>query len=335
MTHSTIESFASIDDVLGPASGRFFGLGYRLTDPRLRDLVVRHDAGSSTLHAAADVTTGDIWSQKGDSRQLPHLSTVDLLVIALESAQVLLASRLSPRILAASFVETITIRSGSQPVEGALVDLPVKAVTQPADDARLTSFTVTVSVFQVELSVRSPDDPTGFANCSDSSSAALIGHSADRVYGDLYKARSPLVTAVEILGPELATARAALPTAGRRQAASLRGIEADFQPGLTLVDAFVVTLQLGQVLLYRLDAIERAASETLWMRRTTITVARTPTPHHDEEVSVALERSRVVSMGGAPWRMADVVGRFGERLAVSCTVAHRIPVAGSVVEVTA
>ena len=92
-----------------------------------------------------------------------------------------------------------------------------------------------------------------------------------------------------------------------------------------MIDSFVISLQLGQVLLYELDELTRAGSETLWMRQTTI-VADTPYRPAAGAIPVAaaLHDSRLVTARGARWRTAAIVGRT-QGLTTRCAVAHQLP----------
>jgi hypothetical protein len=73
--------------------------------------------------------------------------------------------------------------------------------------------------------------------------------------------------------------------------------------------------------------MNRADSNTLWMRKTRITLGR-PRPNMASGpgtgLAVGLRKNRMIMKDGESWRCADVVGTFdgGE---VVCSVAHRLP----------
>ncbi|OII18430.1 AvrD family protein [Curtobacterium sp. MCBA15_013] len=320
MTTDTIERHESIEDLLGPAAGRFFGLGYRLTDPRLRNADVVEDAGTWRLTATADAVTGAAWSRKGDDEQNPHLSTTDLIVLGIASAYELLARDLDAEAMTACSIMSVDIRAPRRPIEGDLAALPVKghaprgAATAGAEIpvvVDVAGFTIGIVVLR---STATPPVP---------GSTRVEDRPGDGVYCGVYRSRSPLVEDVEV-SPNNVRASVTIPAVGRRPADELCGFEAAFQPGINLVDAFVTTLQLGQVLLYRLDEIDRSDSETLWMRRTLITVPGHPHSAVRTATRVYLDRSRTLQQDGHEWRLCDVVGTFDTGMQVSCSVAHVI-----------
>ncbi|MBT1664915.1 MULTISPECIES: AvrD family protein [Curtobacterium] len=318
MTPDTIERHESIDDLLGPAAGRFFGLGYRLTDPRLRGAVVRADDTTWRLSATADATAGAAWSRKGDDVQEPHLSTTDLMVLGIASAYELIAQELDAESMTACSIASIDIRSPRRPIEGDLAVLPVTghAPRGAAATGGDVPITVDVAGFTIALVVRRSCTVQPVAG-----QARVEDRPGDGVYCGVYRSRSPLVEEVELAWDE-ARATVVVPPLGRRPAEELCGFEAAFQPGLNLVDTFVATLQLGQVLLYRLDTLARAESDTLWMRRTVITVPGSPHPSVRSDARVRLDRARTLEQDGRSWRLADIVGTFDTGVRVSCSVAH-------------
>ena len=93
----------------------------------------------------------------------------------------------------------------------------------------------------------------------------------------------------------------------------------------SLVDMFVSTLQLGQLLLYHLDQINRSSSNTLWMRKTLFE------KHHDAPIGdsstlyTSINKLRKLQMGDGTWRCADIHGSIRNQFEVTCSVAHKLP----------
>ncbi|WP_017200684.1 AvrD family protein [Arthrobacter sp. M2012083] len=330
---SATESYASIDDLLGDGRRRFFSHGYKTTNPRLRNLRVAHTVAESNLTARASLGVEGVWSVKGNQEQTPHLGTTDVLVLACRMAEALLASRFSPDILPAAYLTSVTISGGSEPVEGELRDLGCKATLQDHGDGSVLR--CSVASMSAVLEVAHAPAELGLASVESPSEEALVGAAATRLYGDLWAERqvtlSDVVLEPELREPVQGTAHAQLsfrqqPTLGH-QLADRRGLEAAYPQALSAVEYFVATLQLGQVLLYRLDAMNRSDSNTLWMRKTRVTFTG-PGPKigggQGTGLSVGLQKSRLIGKDGGFWRCADVVGTFdgGE---VVCSVAHQLP----------
>ncbi|MFI0264771.1 AvrD family protein [Streptomyces sp. NPDC017056] len=103
------------------------------------------------------------------------------------------------------------------------------------------------------------------------------------------------------------------------------GLDGELLESISMIDAFVAALQLGQVLLYELDGLTRAQSNTLWMRSTHITRAGASRPWHGSEpITTSLQAAKALpTAAGETWRTADVVSAVGD-LTVRCAVAHRL-----------
>lgn len=326
------ESYASIDNLLGDGRRRFFSHGYKTTNPRLRNLRVAHTVAESTLTARASLGVAGVWSVKGNREQTPHLGTTDVLVLACRMAEALLASRFSPDILPAAYLTSVTISGGSEPVEDTLGDLGCKATLQ--DHGEGPVLRCSVASMSAVLEVTHAPAELGLASVESPSEEALVGDAATRLYGALWAERQVTLSDV-VLEAAQGAAHAQLsfrqqPTLGH-QLGDRRGLEAAYPQALSAVEYFVATLQLGQVLLYSLDAMNRSDSNTLWMRKTRVTFTG-PGPRigggQGTGLSVGLQKSRLIGKDGGSWRCADVVGTFdgGE---VVCSVAHQLP-AGAV-----
>ena len=86
---------------------------------------------------------------------------------------------------------------------------------------------------------------------------------------------------------------------------------------------------MGQVLLYELDGIRRADSNTLWMRRTTMTAdPEALASASTSGVVAALEEPRLLTAGAERWRTATIVGDC-QGVLTRCAVAHRLPSGGA------
>lgn len=325
-------SYASIDELLGDGSRRFFSHGYKSTNPRLSSLRVVHTLAESTLTARAALGLDGVWSVKGNSEQVPHLGTTDVLVLACRMAEALLASRYSPDLLPTARLASVTISGGSEPVEGLLGDLECRATLE--DGAAGSVIRCSVASMGAVLEIDHQPAGLGLASVQSPTEEALVGEAGSRLYGQLWAQRQ--VSLLDVVLDGDGNARAGLsfreqPFLGRNLG-DRRGLEAAYPQALSAVEYFVGSLQLGQVLLYRLDSMDRANSNTLWMRRTRITL-NVPCPKigggQGTELTVRLKKSRLIEKDGGVWRCADVVGTFdgGE---VVCSVAHRLPVAAGV-----
>lgn len=305
-TPISTDTAASVDAFLGPAEKRFFGRGYQRVRYRLgTPAFTPADAGEAIQFRASILCPTD-WSAKADGDQRPHLSTIDALVLGQWAAEMaaLMILGLTPEAVEACAVESVTIHAGKTPIED-LADIEVTAVAVCADDS---SSTWKVTVGNMRLSYRLRQHvprPGGPADRGAGEPGELTDVAVDAA---THSCRATLTagTPVDLL-PESRLGHA-------------------LADGPSVVDAFVATLQLGQVLLYELDSMSRAQSNTLWMRQTTLTVDAAEAGSADQSLSVAVHLDRVqrLELGGSYWRTADVVGAVAG-ITVRCAVAHQLP----------
>jgi len=105
------------------------------------------------------------------------------------------------------------------------------------------------------------------------------------------------------------------------------GLGAGYEPSGSVVDAVVGLAQLAQILLYRLDGIDRGRSKTLWMRRLAVASPGPGGPSSSAIAgSIAVARTTMLKLGDATWRNSELIGEFGD-LRVTCVVAHQLPTA--------
>ncbi|UTT40448.1 AvrD family protein [Glutamicibacter mishrai] len=315
----------SADDYLGPSESRFFGSGYRKTSPMLKAVSVRHSPdGASLLTARGSVLIGDLWSVKGSTAQRPHLGTTDVMALTLEVAEALLASRYAPNLLPSVYIRKMIITAGNEPVEDALNDFIISATTDGNSKNGVIHVITQMANMKVDVFLKQPICVPSKANLQTNDIENLIGPRTHRVYGGIYKQRTVEIRDLRV-SSEQSHAAAVLKVADYSEHEPTHGIEADYQPGISLLEGFSGVLQLGQILLYEQDQLSRAESNTLWMRRTEIFVSEPPTSiSADISMSADLQNSRILPLNGKRWRCATVAGQIGENLQISCDVAHEL-----------
>ncbi|MCA1217618.1 AvrD family protein [Streptomyces sp. 8L] len=321
-----------ISDYLGAPERRFFGEGYKRSRHRLTDVRPPQpdDAASELprLSATAQVDYPSDWSRKGDTDQRPHLSTVDVLLLGAQLAEALLTSHLglTERELATVWLARVRIKAGNRPVEDDLAGFPVSAqlvgrLSSPRPGRARSAVEATVGTLRIRLEADHPDIPPGVR----APSAPTVREGG---YGDTRRLGVQRVESMQVRpGSSVATADIRL-TGGPD--GTLGGMEGEQQPSVHLVDAFVTALQIGQVLLYELDQIPRADSDTLWMRSTLLEATTPhrpraaadggPLPMRAELRDSVLLNNRL----GETWRRADIAAQLAD-ISVVCSVVHRLP----------
>ncbi len=325
---------ASIDDFLGPREGRFLGEGFKRVAHSLTDLTVTPGpagtgpaptvpigsiggADGAGIQATAHLALPAAWSRKGDRYPTPHLSSLDVMLFAAQLTGLYAAHACSLGPGDRFEVCSVDIKAGARPDEEGLESFPVTGrLTAAEDTGPLWSTTLDCRVGSLSARVHARHSPARRAPAAPRSyylAEELPGPWNDAPYGVPHGTRSQLLTGVRITGgteEPYASARVALVPDGAQA-------PRDGTPA-TMIDAFVAAMQLGQVLLYTLDGVERADSNNLWMRRTRITTDDPRTTADDAgtgvpeeaggEVTARLDRTRLLRSASGTWRTAEISG---------------------------
>ncbi|MFJ4778270.1 AvrD family protein [Streptomyces sp. NPDC088762] len=326
----------NVSDYLGAPERRFFGEGYKRAGHRLsgitsgQEAAIGDTAATPTVTGTAAVTYPADWSRKGTVDQKPHLSTIDVLLLGVQLTEALLSRHrgLTEEDFRGSWLRRVRIKAGATPVEDDLAAVPVAArlgTEEPSPDAGRTVSVVdaTVGALTIRVELDHPD-----VRRTPGRPHATTG--PDRPFGDAYRQRRQSVEDVYVApGRDRATALVRL-TAWEPAAAPGSGTEGGYQPSAGLIDAFVVALQLGQVLLYELDGVSRADSDTLWMRSTLLEASSPQRPltapdggRHPVTAELR-DATRLTTRHGDTWRRADIAAELAG-VSVICSVAHRLP----------
>lgn len=319
---------ATVDDYLGNGERRFFGEGYKRAVQWIRDITLDAEPdGTIRSRARAAVRYPADWSRKGTVDQRPHLSSIDVLLIAGEMAEVGLTHTLGLTTAErrALRLRSVRLKSGRAPVEAELDDFPVTA-TLRRSERNLTVADCQVGALRAELSVWHPARAAAGVGGRYPSPDALLGPPRTRPFAGLHKLKRQRIDGLAV---DVA-ARTAQATVGVDFSASAgiipTGLESYSHAAVSIVDTFVSAIQLGQILLYQLDGLDRASSNTLWMRQTVLGTGTRSIPVHGPcRLDVWLEGEQLLRRSPQEaWRSADIVARLADQ-EVRCSVAHRLP----------
>jgi hypothetical protein len=320
MTGSVVKR-SSVDDYLGPGETRFFGSGYKRAQQSLTQLRIDTGAtGAGTVRGRAAVRYPADWSRKGSANQPPHLSSVDVLLIAGEVAELYLthALRLDEQQRSRMRLRRVRIKAGSSPVEQELAGFGVSAELAPAEfgsviDCRVGSLRAWCDIEHPDGARRT--EPGSYAGTDE-----LLGPAARRPFGAAHQNKNQLITDLDV---DVSAGRAAVLLDVSGGDGSVTGLESGHHRTVSIIDAFVVAIQLGQILLYGLDTLSRAESNTLWMRQTLLEIGA---PEHPVPGPVPLsahldQPELLTSRDGRIWRTADIVASC-DHLSVRCSITH-------------
>ncbi|MGW7080220.1 AvrD family protein [Streptomyces sp. NPDC054866] len=334
--------YGSLDSCLGPGSSRFFGSGYKRVTQGLRNITTDGSAEPGALVTArGTLSYPRDWSRKTGAGELrPHLSSIDALVLAANLAETHLARAFG---LGAAerrriWLRRADVRAGSTPHED-LADFPVHgrlvAVDGPTrEDLMLAStFDCRVGRLKVRCTLVHEQGDRAGTPVTYSDEKQALGPARARHYGAGYKQRDQYAeqVRVDLDRQEIRGLQRVVATDGDAHTngdAYMSGAEAAYGPSVSLVDALVGVAQLAQVLLYAQDGLSRGSTDTLWMRRFVIGAATPVRPlGHSFTPTVSTAGSRLLSMGEARWRTAELAVDDFAGIDGRCWLAHRLPAA--------
>ena len=328
----------SIDDYLGPAETRFFSRGYQRAQYDVRTVQVDPALEEGLrVTASADIHYPADWSRKRTDVDLrPHLSTVDALVLGVQMAEAHLAHAhgLDGAGRRAARLRKVVLRAGDAPQEE-LADVPLSASlvrSRPDADAEgghrsLYDSTVGGLRVRCEIEHSSARGGADLPPVAHATLADALGGAESRFYGEGFKRRRHTIRDV-VVGVEALTAQADARFTEEGGPALGDGIEGATQPALSLIDAFVVNLQLAQVLMYELDSITRETSNTLWMMQTVLEAPRghirLPESSEPLRARTGITGHRLLPLRGGSWRSVDLRGAVAD-ISMRAAFAHELP----------
>jgi hypothetical protein len=323
--------FESMDDLLGPRAQRFFGDGFRRVEHAIGDVVVTSVEGAGSARATAALDYPADWSKKSGSGELvPHLSTVDAYVLAVQLCEIYLghAYGLEAEQRSRIWVRSASIKAGTNPQEDLGV-CPMRLrhigaeVVSDSLCGMVSTFECTVGTLKVRLLLEHdaghPVTGPGFYDTAES----VLGPAGLRHYGDGYKLRSHALTDV-VIEDEQRGISGLIGCELNGDDQSRVGLAAAYQPFLSPIDCIIVGAQFAQALMYSVDGIERGGTQTLWMRSIAF---QAQTPHqpviHPFQTRAGVVDTKQLMMGNAVWRLATLTG-FLQGVRVTAALAHAL-----------
>lgn len=339
MTTRQHQLINSIDDYLGPGETRFFSRGYQRAAYRVDGLTAdAADAPQTGVRGTVDVSYPADWSKKKQGTDLrPHLSTIDALVLGVQLAELHLAHAygLGPDDLSVARLRKVVLRAGSEPQED-LLGIPLAArLKSPADEPGpdglyRSQYECSVGTLRVRCEIDHPIVRRAYHDAEFESFDTVLGPGAARFYGDGFRLRRHSIEDVALDLDALVAEAAVRFTTVPGSPVPTEGIGGARQPAVSLVDCFVVNLQLAQVLMYELDGLSRANSNTLWMMQTAMTAPAEPDllVLDDEDAPLrtrtAITAKHLLTVRGGIWRNVDLQASLAG-IDMRCSFAHELP----------
>ncbi|MFI5591258.1 AvrD family protein [Amycolatopsis sp. NPDC051758] len=318
--------FASIDDQLGPRNQRFFGSGFKRVTHQITEATL--DSDVNQLLARAHLSYPSDWSAKSTTAQLtPHLSTLDAAVLAAQLAELHLTTThgLDEQERRALWIRRLSIKAGAAPQER-LDDVALSARCTATEQrsgttvSRLEGHVGALATVCEVVDDHSRPRRTSSPETIDVGDA--LGEPTRRYFGRGYQQRDYDLQDV-VVADDFTAVSATTRISG--EAIHPDGMTGKYQPAITFIDGMIVLAQLAQSLLYALDDIDRAASNTLWMRRVDVSG---PPPHQrlgaPFRSATSIVRTGIVDFAGGRWRTSEWRAQFSG-LRFDYRLAHELP----------
>ena len=306
-----MKSPINIDEILGSSKQRYFGNGYKHVNHELRNIDI--DPNNNTFTADISIRYPADWSKKETSKELqPHLSTIDAYVISCQIVEAFIAHSqlLNTNDRKRSWVRRLAIKAGTSPVND-LNHIPLAGEYLNTESA-LNSLNGNISCFQIELSGFSIEldldhGPTkGVVNLE-------LGHFHDitevlqqrssSYYGGQYKNLTHEIVINEsnssLLNSDLTIIKDSIYQASENLASKH---SAYYNP----LDILISCAQLCQVLMYKIDDLDRTNTKNLWMRSISVYCPKPIIKEGNLPITIRVEKSKLVEKGKAEWRFADL-----------------------------
>lgn len=319
--------YASIDQTLGDAKGRFFGAGFRQVRQTVREVHI--DAGAKEVRASATIVYPSTWSKKRHSIQ-PHLSTIDAYIIGAQLCEMYLreAYGIDAQSSRRIWLRRCVLKAGSTPtldLQAVPVHFTLTRTERQKDSlcGYLSSFTGRVGAMGVEFVIDHPmaavtDRVARYANATD-----LLGPPEQRYFGSAYTETDVGLYDVE-LDPQENRARARLTLENASRLAELRGMGAAYVPFVSGLNAIVSVAQLAQALLYHYDDVSREASNNLWMRKVCLNTLAPVEPSLAMPVETWSTKSSLLPIKDTLWRASNFAVTL-PGLHAEYSLAHQLP----------
>ncbi|MGO2944083.1 MAG: AvrD family protein [Brevibacterium aurantiacum] len=249
-----------LEEALGPATGRFFGAGYRTVTQDLDGEWRRPDVFEGVGH----VSYPEDWSVRDDgSRRTPHLSTIDAVALPLRA---ICGTWSRPP---GEYVSAIDLRAGSQPwlsLDRVPVVVEPVASSHPAAGSRI--FSASVGNIKARLGLT--------ASRQSTADDRLCRPGEADIYQQFYRSTdcATILTNFDRSSGLMEAVHEFTRTEGNETAV---GLECEFWPAVTVIDYLVTMGQIVQVLMAERQGTDRGGGQ-LWMRTMSIQLPSPPTP---------------------------------------------------------
>lgn len=321
----------NIDDLLGASHQRYFEAGYKQVKHNIEDIHI--DPNSNNFDAFVRIDYPSSWSKKKTSKELtPHLSTIDVFVIAAQMCDVFMnhCYDFSEGASKQAWLRALTVKAAKEsvldlshiPLSGQLV----KSVkTDTSLNGYISEFELSLGGFSLNLEVdHSPlDSQCSNAPITFSSLNEMLGSDRATFYGEQYANITnhiylDQIASTEIIGHICIEKMAAYNPCS--------GLGAAYSGCHNPLNLMICAAQISQVLVYQIDQLSRENTKNLWMRSIKVFCPHPLIKGGGFPIKVETKKTRLINKGGESWRMAELKATtpIDSEFYMESNVAHEI-----------
>lgn len=307
----TATATQNIDDILGQSQQRYFGAGYKHVKHNIQDIYI--DPDKNHFDAMVSINYPTSWSSKKTSKELkPHLSTIDVFVVAAQMCDVFMSHcfKLSEGESKRAWLRSLTVKAGKESVLN-LNEIPlagglVKSLkTDESLNGYLSEFKLKLGGFILNLEV---DHSGSAAKCTNGpitfkSLNEIFSPDRQAYYGDQY---AHIMHHININEKSASEIEGELKFEKTSDYNPTSGIGAAYSGCYNPLDLMICGAQLSQVLVYQIDQLSRENTKNLWMRSVKVVCPQPLIKGGTFPITVETKKTRLITKGNERWRMADL-----------------------------
>ena len=320
-----------IDEILGLGNKRYFGAGYKQVKHDLCNIHI--DPQSNSFSAEISIYYPSNWSNKETAKELkPHLSTIDAYIISsqLVEAYINYCQLLSGSEVKNSWIRKLSIKAGKSSVND-LKNIPLEGQyknTIPSINSlngNISTFSIFLAGFSISLELdHSPmkeinNLSTGYFYSIDD----IIDFRKTSYYGGQYK---NLRHEIMINESNSELLRADIGIIKEPAYLAHDNLGSKYALYYNPLDILISCAQLCQVLMYKIDNLDRSNTKNLWMRSITVNCPKPLLKEGTLPITVRIDKSRKFNKAGSEWRTAELSGMtyLDNKCYLEASVAHEV-----------
>lgn len=294
------------DDILGDYETRYFGAGHKRTSYKLKDFP----------DSRAEIHQTDGWSVKDGCQMKPHLSTVDGIILAVMYVEKFMKENNVHILLDNLFLYSFEIKAGVVPVEDLMnISLNMKREEISSKEAY---FEVVVEGMIIKLKFKSVE----WSSFNNQDCIQKVNNDDAHYFSEHLKNIKHIIGDISFGENSIAC----IMSREEIRNVSYNGIGKLLSNTISILEWLIIFSQMGQLLAYEIDSINRQESETLWMKNVKAEMDLPVTYNNPQFVSGGIVKSSLLNIKLKKWRIFEMAGSADNgNVRFEGKIAHVLP----------